>query len=294
MKKPDYTDKDWGPLIQDRTVKWDKMKAEIEEEGWKDIPLRDTGDFISRLYLKPIHQGERRGIFIVCAGGGFRFKSSNEAKPVADYFYEKGINAAILDYHVDPELEVENETIKQAGEDALQAVRYLRFHADEFGILADKIAVGGFSAGGMTSGYAATRFDYGNLEVEKVERQVSSRPDAALILYGAFGKAGMVYDVSKYDYQKQAEMAKYDFVRNIRTDTCPMFIFQTHKDDPRYALTLGYELASKGVPFEMHTFENGGHGGALYNGKAPDSPYVPHTDMWPDIAADWLKMRGFF
>ena len=65
------------------------------------------------------------------------------------------------------------------------------------------------------------------------------------------------------------------------------------KDDPRNALTYCMELANRGIPYAIHTFEDGPHGAALYDGKDPDSPYFPHTVMWAEIAADWLKNRGF-
>jgi hypothetical protein len=53
------------------------------------------------------------------------------------------------------------------------------------------------------------------------------------------------------------------------------------------------ELAVHGVPYEIHTFEDGPHGGGLYNGK-DETPDLPHTAMWAAIAADWLKGRGYF
>lgn len=122
---------------------------EIKEEGWVITELRTDMGFTSRLALKPVHEGKRRGIFIVCAGGAFLFKSSNEAKPVAEYFYRAGINVAILDYHVDPAKQKDSDKLDvriSAGEDGLAAIRYLRLHADELGICPDKIAIGGFSA----------------------------------------------------------------------------------------------------------------------------------------------------
>ena len=102
MDKPDYVDQDWTSLTEVKTAKWADMMEEIKEEGWVITELRTDMGFTSRLALKPVHEGKRRGIFIVCAGGAFLFKSSNEAKPVAEYFYRAGINVAILDYHVDP------------------------------------------------------------------------------------------------------------------------------------------------------------------------------------------------
>ena len=72
-----------------------------------------------------------------------------------------------------------------------------------------------------------------------------------------------------------------------------MFVFQTHKDDPRYALLFCYELACHGVPYEIHTFEEGPHGGGLYDGKTEDSPLFEHTAQWAMLASSWLKEKGF-
>ena len=286
-EKPDYTDFDWTFLIKDREAKWKVMMDFVDERGWKKIPLRTSGGFTSQLILLP-RQEEKRGIFIVCAGGGFRFKSSNEALPVAEFFHGKGLNAAILDYHVDRD-GGGDEVLIEAGEDGLEAVRQLRAHADELGIMGDHIAIGGFSAGGMTSGYAATHFDAG----DPARGIAPSRPDAALILYGSMSRAGIRENVGTYDPAEQRRRAALDIAGSISEDTPPMFLFQTHKDDPRHALQLGFALASRGVPFEIHTFEQGDHGWGLYDGGDPDSPLVPHTKLWGEIAADWLVMRGF-
>ncbi len=286
--KPDYTDFDWTFLIQDREAKWKAMMDLIDARGWRKIPLRASKGFTSQLILLPL-QEEKRGILIVCAGGGFRFKSSNEALPVAEFFHSKGINAAILDYYVYPETEGGDDIVTEAGEDGLEAVRQLRASAEELGISGDHIAIGGFSAGGMTSGYAATHFDEG----DPSSGRASSRPDAALILYGSMSRAGIREGVGNYDPEAQKRRAKVDIAGNITVDTPPMFLFQTHKDDPRHALQLAYELASHGVPYEIHTFEQGDHGWGLYDGGDSDSPLVPHTRLWGEIAADWLIMRGF-
>lgn len=295
-KKPDYADSNWDGLVRDREKKWTAMFMEVEAEGWNIIPLREEDGFTSRLALKPVQKGHKRGTLIVCAGGGYMFKSSNEAKPVADYFYQKGFNTAILDYHVEPSKGLDEDVTirRKAGEDGLEAIRYLRADADALGILPDKIAIGGFSAGGILSGYAATKFDYGNPEACDDRRKISSRPDAALILYGAFSMSGIRNGgLFGFDFKAQAEACLYDPIRNIRTDSPPMFVFQTHKDDPRHALLFCYELACKGVPYELHTFEDGPHGGGLYDGKCEDSPYFGHTMQWALLAAEWLEEKGF-
>ena len=68
---------------------------------------------------------------------------------------------------------------------------------------------------------------------------------------------------------------------------------QTAADDPRRCLLMGLRLTEMGIPFEVHLFENGGHGGGLYDG-GEDSPFDAHTSRWSDAAISWLvNNRGF-
>ena len=272
VKKPDYTDLDWTSLIKNRSNKWQAMMDGLKEDGFTFVKLREDMGFTSKLILFPVHQSPARGTFIVCAGGGFMFKSSNEARPVAEYFHNAGINTAILDYHVDSSQPMgQSDAVRlSAGQDGLAAIRYLRANAETLGILPDKIAIGGFSAGGMLAALAATMFDKGDKDAADPLLRVSSRPDAALILYGAMSFSGMGAGVGDFDFENQKMKCRTDPLRNISPDCPPMFVFQTHKDDPRHALIFCYELACNGVPYEIHTFEDGPHGGALYDGKCED------------------------
>ena len=79
-KKPDYTDMDWSWLIRDREEKWGALLQQAEADHWPIIPLRKTENFTSQLILLPI-QAEKRGIFIVCPGGGFMFWASTYGAP---------------------------------------------------------------------------------------------------------------------------------------------------------------------------------------------------------------------
>ena len=181
-------------LKESRRRTFEKMMRDIPAAGYEVLDLREEAGFTARLAVKKAHEGAARGMLIVCAGGGFVFKSWNEALPVAEFFYEKGINVSILDYHVSDEgIDGGKETtMRMAGEDGLEAVRYLRASAGKYNVLPDHIAIGGFSAGGMLTGYAATRFDAGDPASPDPVKRVSSRPDAALILYGAFSRTSSV------------------------------------------------------------------------------------------------------
>ena len=83
-------------LIESRREKFDQMMEQVKTLDYQMEDLRTEAGFTARLAIKKAHEGTR-GMFVVCAGGGFLFKSWNEALPVAEFFYEKGINVAILD-----------------------------------------------------------------------------------------------------------------------------------------------------------------------------------------------------
>ena len=293
-------DTNFASRIASRNASWAKMQEELAAQGIERRDIwggRTPGDptgtgFRAGLYVLPIQPGAARGIFVICAGGAFMYKAFKEAKPVAEFFHRRGLNAAILDYTVKGFSEADiTETRLQAGEDALQAIRYLRANAASLGIRPDKIAMGGFSAGGMTSQLAATRYDAGDPNADDPLLRVSSRPDAALLLYGAFAGTTGVGGLN-YDAAEQNRLAQNDPIRNIRCDCPPTFIFQTNEDDPRNALMFALELAHRGISHEVHTFTEGVHGGGLYNGL-DETPEVPHTARWAELAAEWLEVQGF-
>ena len=309
-KKPDYLDSDWGALIADRQGKWADMLKEYEDRGIKKIPLWENSDypvphlkgFVPGLILYPPHEGEKRGTLIICPGGGFAFKSSNEGKEIAEFFYGKGLNVAILDYAVKDTVSgvtgpgLDPATFRAACEDAKRAVRLLRYHAKEWGILPDQIGIGGFSAGGMVTSLLLIHFDVGDPKsVDPVER-VSCRPDATFQMYGSFrnspGVGGQGVGLG-FDYAAVRRSAETDFILHLPMDVPPMFLAQTDADYPGNVLDMGKAYLERGVPFEVHLFHGGPHGGGLYDGKHEDAPAFPHTAHWAELAAEWFVMQGF-
>ena len=123
------------------------------------------------LYFLDSHSGPSRGIVIVAAGGAFMFKSDYEASHVAKYFHDAGFQAAILDYRVYP------YTQEHWLADGQRAIRHVRSHAAKYNVDPDKIAMLGFSAGGMLTGMCGTLYDYGNPAAADPVERVSSRPD---------------------------------------------------------------------------------------------------------------------
>lgn len=232
--------------------------------------------------------GKPRGTVVVAHGGGFQTRTGCEGIHVGDYFNRAGFAVAILTYRLIP------YTRRDAMADMQRAVRLLRARSGEFGI-SDKVAVMGFSAGGMLSANCATHYDSGDsASADPVER-FSSRPDAAVVAYGASSSiafpGGFMHN--PFADSERAEKLYLAPEKNMTTDTPPFFIWQTNSDDPRLSMNLATALTEAGVPFELHCFPDGVHGMALADGNNDLGMDMPHVARWAGLCAEWLEGLGF-
>ena len=236
-----------------------------------------------------IHEGAPRAMMLICPGGGFMWKACYEGTVVAERFYREGFNVAVLDYRVNPYAQ------DTACSDAIRAVRYLRCHAEELNTLPDHIGMMGFSAGAMLTGYCATMFDAGDPQSEDAVERCSSRPDAAVLCYGAGSSVPVSKGLLGYDRAWHAQMSHKSIERNVKAECPPFYIWQcAGMDDPRNSTQLADVLAECGVPFELHIFPYGNHGTALANEIHPnEEANDPHVAHWVMLCCEWLRLYGF-
>ena len=109
-------------------------------------------------------------------GGGWTTGRVSQFVPQAEHLADRGMVAAVADYRV---IGRHKTTAFEAMTDAKSAIRWLRAHAGELGIDANRIAAGGGSAGGHIALSAAvfTAFDEAG-----ENSKISSRP-SALVLF---------------------------------------------------------------------------------------------------------------
>lgn len=234
------------------------------------------------------HDGAPRGMVLVCAGGGFLWKAEYEGPAVAEALYQAGYNVAVLDYRVAP------YAVAVSLEDGKRALRYLRYNAERYNTKPDKIAMMGFSAGGMITNTCAALYDGGDPNAADPVERVSCRPDAALPCYGTFNESAFTGGGLSYNRAVQREAAASDPSQLVHPGCPPYFIWQcAGQDDPRGGLSLAGRLAALGIPFELHIFPYGNHGLGLADAFGPNPTGNPHVALWVDCCVHWLREEGF-
>jgi acetyl esterase/lipase len=177
--------------------------------------------------------------------------------------------------------------------DAQRAIRFVRAHAEEFGIRADRVGFMGFSAGGHLASTVATHFDAGNPGAQDPIERMGSRPDFVVLAYPVitmtadYGHKGSATNLlGEHPDAKLAKQMSTEL--QVSHETPPTFLFSTNADTTVPAEnSIGFYLALRkaGVPAEIHVFEPGGHGVGLAAGD-------PALGEWPVLLRNWLRGRG--
>jgi acetyl esterase/lipase len=235
-------------------------------------------------------EGKNPGTSVVIApGGSYGFLASNhEGRQVANWFNSLGITAFVLKYRLGPKY---HHPIELG--DAQRAIRLVRSRAKEFGVLADRVGMMGFSAGGHLTSTVETHFDSGDPNAaDPIDRQ-SSRPDFAILaypvitLYPPYAHRGSLKNLlGENPDPKLVENLSNE--RQVTAQTPPTFMFSTSEDTSvpsENSLSFYAALHKAGVPAELHIFEKGEHGVGLDLGD-------PSLGEWPVLLANWLRARG--
>lgn len=192
----------------------------IREEVYKKTP---QGDLFTRIYA-PAQRvpGEKAPCAVFFYGGGWRDGSLLQFGKHCEYLVSKGFVAMTPLYRVEKK---HGTTPREALEDALSCIRWVRTHADELGVDPDRLVVGGGSAGGQLAAAAATTT---KIVSKDDDLSVSCRPDL-LVLFNPAVNIGPQTAGKNFD-----RFAGYwqDFspVHNLKPDMPPTVIFQGLED----------------------------------------------------------------
>ncbi len=243
-------------------------------------------------------QEERiRPCVVICPGGGYEHLSDREGEPVAVKLNSFGLNAVVLRYSLAP-----NEFPCQLYE-AAYAVKYVREHADEWGIDPGKLVVGGFSAGAHVAASLGTMWN--QPELAGFVRDVLNakpeciRPDGLLLSYPVITSGARAHRMSfeRLLGSRCADAAMLSSVSletRVNQGTPPAFIWHTFADGSvpvDNSLLFANAMREQGIPFELHIYPEGSHGLALATRETDDArhgKFQPECATWADMFRTWL------
>lgn len=238
--------------------------APEREEPSKDDIIRLTDVNAPSLTVFPAQDtGKANPAVLICPGGGYSILAWNlEGTEIAQWLNRLGVSVFILKYRTPGNRD-------GAFCDAQRAMGLIRSKAKEFNVNPERLGIMGFSAGAHLA--VRTSTDSGKRFYEPVDAAdaLSSRPDFALIIYPAY--------LSVEGHKMAPELP-------VSAATPPTFLAQAEDDWSYVDSSLAYYIALKAekIPAELHLFPSGGHGyGVRQRGNG--------TDVWPDLAATWLK-----
>jgi acetyl esterase/lipase len=209
---------------------------------------------------------------IINPGGGYHVHAiDHEGAQVARFLNRRGVTAFVLRYR----LKRDGYSPDVSLLDAQRAVRYVRHHAERFGVDRDRIGMLGFSAGGHLASRAGVTFDAGDPAADDAVERESCRPDFLVLCY----------PVTSAALRKQGDYVSTD--TRVSPLTPPAFIWFTDEDplNPMHGVAFYTALRQAGVPAEIHVYSRGKHGLGLAPGDA-------QVGQWPGAMAQWMRAEG--
>jgi len=178
--------------------------------------------------------------------------------------------------------------------DAQRSMRLIRAYADRYGILPERVAAMGFSAGGHVCGDLATRFGHHAYHPVDAHDRLSARPDIAAPIYAVqsmslpiahLGSRSLLIGEHATPALERAHSPQF----NVAAGTPPCFLVHAEDDDVvpvENSLAFRAALKAVRVPVETHLFQNGGHGFGLR--RVMNKP----AEAWPDLFVNWARTQG--
>ena len=113
--------------MQGRVNLWFQDRIPSRTQGASNS---DGPDFIPNMEVFTVEQGTKpKGAVVICPGGAFVFRSVQaEGYDIADILVPMGYQCFVVNYRISP------YTMQERATDLQRAIRYIRAHADDYGI----------------------------------------------------------------------------------------------------------------------------------------------------------------
>ncbi|MBR5572600.1 MAG: alpha/beta hydrolase [Oscillospiraceae bacterium] len=248
---------------------------------------------------------------VICPGGAYMFCSmENEGDAVAMQFAAAGYQVFILEYTVGSACGDNDPRHPAQLLDLGKALLTIRENAAAWHVDPERIALIGFSAGANLCGNMAVQWHTPLLSEHFGVPATHFRPMAVILGYPITDfTLQMEYNATlppnpllmagdeTFFGTRRPKQEKRDAVSpclHVGENTPPIFLFHAASDclvPAMHSLKMAMALAEKGIPYELHVFQNGGHGFGPGIGEGV-SPYRADQyracHAWVDLATRWL------
>ena len=260
-----------GPAPGSESWNWDE--ADNDNNLWKTKVVYNVTKPTLTVFVPEADKANGTAV-IIAPGGGFHALSINsEGLDVAKWLVEKGITCFVLKYrlvHVlsnDPTAELAGKMGKKEFDDDVNkvmplviadgknAIAWVRRHATEYKIEANRVGIMGFSAGGTVA--SSTLFGYTK----------ENRPDFAAPIYPFLPST---------------------MIGSVANDAPPIFIVTATDDGlglAPHSIDLYNKWLSTKHDAELHMYARGNHGFGMRKQNLP-------TDNWIERFYEWLGVQG--
>ena len=257
---------------------------------WQDVPHH------KKVEMTPyIADGTGNIAVVVCPGGSYFWHDmKHEGHEVGQWLKGNGISAFVLRYRTAyvPAFVTRFRYVFRGNrfpdpqDDLLQAMRYIKAHADEYGIDTLRLGAMGFSAGGHLAMSANQLFP------------TSDRPAFIASVYPVVtmtedcvhkrSRRALLGDSRKTNKKLRDSLS---LERHVSSDCPPVFLVNC-KDDPiveyHNSMLLDSALTARGVKHKYLLYETGGHGFGASDTKGTDE-----CRAWKKEFLLWLKEKVF-
>lgn len=225
---------------------------------------------------------------IICPGGSyFWIERESEGDSVANWLKSQGIAAFVLNYRhagwaaFAYHIRFGGRSFPSGHDDIVEALQYVRSHASQFGIDADRVGCMGFSAGGHLVVHAA--------------EQLAGTPSAINFVAAIYPVVSMTHPCSHKrsirgllgEFPSQKMKDSLSLEKHVPLNCPPVFLMNCKDDpvvNPYNSVLLDSALTAKGINHCYVKYATGGHGFGA-SAKKTSSEAI----QWKELFLKWLK-----
>jgi acetyl esterase/lipase len=226
---------------------------------------------------------------LILPGGGYaRVVMDKEGYEAGRWFAEHGVTSFVLRYRLPGESLPHRPELPLM--DAQRAMRWIRYHADAYGVDAERTGVVGFSAGGHLGAMLATAYERVTYAAVDQVDALSARPAFAILMYPVIAmEADIAHAGSRtllIGTSPTAALVEAWSPQHLVTAATPP-VFLLHATDDQTGVVensrvMHAALEAAGVAADLHLYAEGGHGFGLRLAEG-----LPVAG-WPSVAYRWM------